>query len=135
MVESEQGIYIAWNVFTDYAEKGSLVLKEMVRYALDRLLAGRHTLRTSLPAQGVATVQHQKDQSRYVAHLLYASPVKRGTGIEVIEDILPVYDVEVTLRLPQRVREPIWLPSASPLPTPKSSAQSASGYRSWRTIK
>ncbi|MBB6729481.1 beta-galactosidase trimerization domain-containing protein [Cohnella zeiphila] len=100
MVESASGIYIAWNVFEDYATKGSLPLKETVLYALDRLLGASRTLRTNLPAQGVATVQRQAGRNRYVAHLLYASPVKRGDGVEVIEDLVPLRNVEVTLRLP-----------------------------------
>lgn len=104
MVESKSGIYFAWNVFEDYATKGSLPLKEAVLYALDRLL-GRKTLETSLPAQGITTLTEQKDEKRYVNHLLYASPVKRGEGVEVIEDILPVYNVEVTLKLPVSARK------------------------------
>lgn len=106
MTEGPHGIYIAWNVFEEYADKGSLVLKETVLYALDKLLSDRKTLTTTLPAQGVATVQYQTDKYRYVNHLLYASPVKRGSGIEVIEDVLPVYDVQVSLRLPDHA-EPI----------------------------
>jgi hypothetical protein len=101
MVESENGIYIAWNVFEDYATKGSLILRKMVTYALDRL-QGERTLRTDLPAQGIATLRYQPQHDRYINHVLYASPVKRGNGIEVIEDIVPLYGVEVSVRLPNR---------------------------------
>ncbi|KPV55097.1 beta-galactosidase, partial [Paenibacillus sp. A3] len=79
MVEGASGIYIAWNVFEDYATKGSLFLKEIVLYALDRLLPDK-TLTTSLPAQGVVTLQEQQVERRLVNHLLYAVPVKRGDG-------------------------------------------------------
>lgn len=103
MVESKNGIYFAWNVFEDYATKGSLALKETVIYALDRLLSEK-TLETSLPAQGVTTLMKQEKENRYVNHLLYATPVKRGESIEIIEDILPVYDVKVALRLPVKVK-------------------------------
>lgn len=48
---------------------------------------------------------HQKaQQRRYVNHQLYASPVRRGENIEVIEDILPVYGVEVTVRVRETVK-------------------------------
>lgn len=115
MVESANGIYLAWEVFTDYATLGSLALKETVLYALHRLLPSA-TLRTSLPAQGVATLQEQPEERRYVNHLLYASPVRRGSKIEVIEDILPVYDVSVELRLPHPVRHVYLAPQMTPLP-------------------
>jgi hypothetical protein len=102
MVESERGIYIAWSVFEDYATKGSLALKQMVFAALERLLPEK-TLQTSLPSQGIATLTYREDRRRYVNHLLYASPVKRGDGVEVIEDILPVYEVSVSVRLPDGI--------------------------------
>jgi len=116
MVESASGIYIAWNVFDDYATKGSLILKETVLHALDRLLPAR-TLRTSgLPAQGIVTLQEQPGEKRLVNHLLYASPVKRGNGIEVIEDIVPLHDVEVTVRTSRPVNGVYLAPQMTPLP-------------------
>lgn len=115
MVESPSGIYFAWNLFTDYATKGSLVLKECLLYALNRLLPDK-TLATTLPAQGVVTLMEQPDQHRYVNHLLYASPVKRGNGVEVIEDILPLYDIEVALRLPAPAKRVYLAPQMQELP-------------------
>ncbi|TVY10494.1 beta-galactosidase trimerization domain-containing protein [Paenibacillus cremeus] len=116
MVESGHGIYFAWSVFEDYATKGSLALKETVLYALNRLLAGRKTLETSLPAQGIATLMKQSAESRYVNHLLYASPVKRGNGVEVIEDLLPVLDTQVSLAIPEKVRRVYLAPQLEELP-------------------
>lgn len=103
MVEGAHGIYFAWNVFEDYATKGSLALKLCVRHALDVLLPKR-ALTTTLPAQGVTTLMKQAGHSRYVSHLLYVSPVKRGNGVEVIEDILPLADVSVTVRLAESIK-------------------------------
>ena len=98
MIESTNGIYIAWNVFGDYADNGHLILKEMVLHAIDRLLP-QPTLRCDLPARGIATLQYQQEENRYINHLLYASPVMKGR-VEVIEDIVPLRDVSVRLHLP-----------------------------------
>ena len=98
IVEHEHGIYIAWNVFEDYAAKGSLIVKSCVADALNRLLPDK-TLETSLPAQGKATLQHQLNAHRFVLHLLYAAPVKKGINIEVIEDIVPMDETHISLRL------------------------------------
>lgn len=103
MVESPNGIYIAWNVFDDYATTGSLCLKECILFALNRLIKGK-TLETNLPAQGVVTLMNQKEKRRLVNHLLYASPVKRGEKTEIIEDILPVYGTHVELRIPYKAK-------------------------------
>jgi hypothetical protein len=54
-------------------------------------------------AMGRATMIHQKDESRYCMNLLYAAPVKRGLA-EVIEDIMPVYNIEIQLDIPEIVK-------------------------------
>ncbi|MFE5318736.1 beta-galactosidase trimerization domain-containing protein [Paenibacillus sp. NPDC056579] len=115
MVESRNGIYFAWNVFADYAGKGSLALKESVLFALNRLLTDK-TLSTTLPAQGIVTLMEQPSERRYVNHLLYATPVKRGSGVEVIEDIVPLYDVRVTLKLDKPVKRAYLAPQMEELP-------------------
>ena len=106
MTEGKDGIYIAFSVFTEYATWGNLISKNVVRYALDRLLGEHKTVRTDLPAQGIVTLMHQKQEHRFVCHLLYASPVRRGDNIEVIEDIVPLYGIYLDLKtecLPKRV--------------------------------
>ena len=99
ITEGRDGIYIAWNVFEDYATSGMLILKKIVCYALDRLLGDGKSGCTSLPAQGVFTLTEQKDEGRLIAHLLYASPVKRGNGVEVIEDLVPIYGTRVSVKI------------------------------------
>ncbi len=97
------GAYIGWDIFEEYEAVGSLCVKEIVCGVIDRLLTEK-SLVTNLPAQGVATLTEQS--GRKIVHLLYASPVRRGKAIEVIEDILPVYGTHVALRCdsaPKRV--------------------------------
>ncbi len=110
VTQGADGIYIAWSVFSEYANMGNLSAKRTVQYALDTLLGENKTLRTTLPAQGVTTLTRQEKENRLIHHLLYASPVKRGS-IEVIEDILPVYDVQAELTLAQKVRRIYLAPS------------------------
>ena len=57
----------------------------------------------------------QKDSSRYVSHILYASPVKRGKGIEVIEDIIPVYNVEMTYKTEKKIKNAYLAPQMQKL--------------------
>lgn len=103
MTEGKDGIYIAWNIFADYAQSGELHLKQMAIFALDRLLDSAKTLKTNLPAQGIVTLMKQND--RLICHLLYASPVKRGNGIEVIEDIVPIYNVELAIKTDKKINK------------------------------
>lgn len=121
MVESSSGIYIAWDVFSEYADAGHLILKEMVLHALSRLLP-QPSLRTNLPARGITTLQYQQAEQRYVHHLLYAAPALKGR-IEVIEDIVPLRDISVSLRLPSSdpVHRVYLAPSMTELPFTVSS--------------
>ncbi len=109
------GIYFAWAVFEDYAAKGSLICRKIVEHAL-HLLLPEPTLTTNLPAQGITTLTEQPGLNRYVHHLLYASPVRRGDSIEVIEDLIPLADVHVSLRLPRPVSRVLLAPQGTALP-------------------
>ena len=121
MVEGNDGIYIAWDVFNQYSRMGSLILREMVIYSLDRLLGESKTLTTNLPAQGVVTLMDQVDESRYIQHNLYASPVLRGsfTGtsdntkslVEIIEDIIPIHGTKVCLKIDRPIKRVYLAPS------------------------
>ncbi|MCL2814031.1 MAG: beta-galactosidase trimerization domain-containing protein [Oscillospiraceae bacterium] len=105
MTRGKHGIYIAWAVFEDYAVKGSLICKEIVKYAIDALLGDEKSFSSDMPSGGVATLMKQPQKSRYINHLLYASPVKRGEGIEVIEDLIPLYDIAVNLKVPEKIKK------------------------------
>lgn len=111
-----QGAYLSWKLFSEYATMGSLILRDLFCAAMDTLLGENKTLLTNLPAQGVTTLMDQKGENRLVNHLLYASPVKRGNGIEVIEDILPVYGVECHVNIGKRVKRVYLAPQMEEIP-------------------
>ena len=98
-VSGKDGIYIGYNIFEEYAAKGSITTKEIVCVLLDMLLPDK-SVKTNLPAQGI--VQLSKQNMRYILHALYASPVKRGETVEVIEDIVPLYNIDFSVKLPQK---------------------------------
>ena len=59
---------------------------------------------TNLPASAVVTVTNQKD--RRIVHLLYADLVKRGRNTEIIEDLIHLYNIDVSVKFdkkPKRV--------------------------------
>ena len=114
MTQGKDGIYIAWQVFTDYAQKGELFAKRTVQHALNLLLGENKTLKTSLPAQGVTTLMKQTKQKRLIHHLLYASPVKRG-DVEVIEDIVPIYEIKSELKIKEKINRVYLAPSMEDL--------------------
>ncbi|MBQ7839696.1 MAG: beta-galactosidase trimerization domain-containing protein [Lachnospiraceae bacterium] len=116
MIEGPDGIYIAWEIFRDYAERGELIAKRVVHQALDILLGKRKSIQTNLGSMGVTTFMKQTEENRYIAHLLYAVPTKRGNGIEVIEDIYPVSGIEITVNVPEPIKKVTLEPQGKEIP-------------------
>lgn len=112
-VLTDNTAYISWDIFSDYAKKGSLHDKEMVMYALDHLLGENKTLKTKFPDRGVTTLTYQEEKDRYVQHFVFAHTTIRGrftfggatSNVEVIEDIVPVYDTEVSVKIDKKVEK------------------------------
>ena len=104
VVIGKDGGYIAWEVFSEYAEVGSIVLKDMVVKAIDRILGDNKSLRTNLPAGAVITLNEQKESSRYVLHALYAAPVVRGKSTQIIEDLIPLYNSEFEIKTDKKIK-------------------------------
>ena len=79
-------------MFTDYAVNGELHAKELVLYVLQQLLPdSERSAVTDLPEKGIVTLYRQG--SREIISALFASTSVSGKGIEVIRDVLPLYNV------------------------------------------
>ena len=98
MVRTANTVYLAFEAFSQYAKMGQNTLREIILHGI-RALLDQPTLVTSLPAQGVQTAMRQTEKQRTVVHLVYGVPVKRGQGIEVVEDLTPVHDIDISLRV------------------------------------
>jgi len=67
-----------------------------------RMVHASPVLRAPMPSGGRVSLVHQPKRRRYVAHLLYAPPMRRG-GVLVLEDLVPVRGVTVELRVPEKI--------------------------------
>jgi hypothetical protein len=57
-----------------------------------------------MPSAGRVSLLHQPQKRRYVAHLLYAPALQRGRCL-VIEDMVPLYNIAMALRVPEAILE------------------------------
>ena len=114
MVRTANTVYLAFPAFQLYADKGQNVLREIILHGLRALLPAP-TLATNLPAQGIQTVMRQPTEQRTVIHLLYASPVKRGRDIEVIEDLPELRDITIDLQVTKTPTRVYLAPQNTPL--------------------
>ena len=71
-------------------------------------------IKTNLPTSG-KTVLYEKD-GKYLLHLLYANTIKRGEGVEIIEDLVTLCDIKVSLDLPTAVTSATLRPSGKTVP-------------------
>lgn len=116
-------LYFGTKIFTDYANRGQVICREFVSHAIRQFL-DQGQVRTSLPSAGRISLMQQTAENRYIFHALYASPTLRGDAvfpewkikkIEVLEDIVPVYDVACSLRLSQPIQSVKLVPSGTKL--------------------
>ena len=92
-------IYFAHPLFRQYHRNAPRWCKQLFLNALDLLLPDP-LLRHSGPSSLVTAINRQAVENRWVLHLLHYIPERRGQDFDVIEDVIPLYNVEVNLRLP-----------------------------------
>ena len=117
-------VYFAHNIFSQYRLRGQPLYRDFVRAALVQLFPEGLPVTTSLPSVARFNLLEQPAENRYVAHLLYA-PISLRAHIpiwgtekptEIIEELLPLYDSQVTLRLPRPITQATLAPEGTPLP-------------------
>jgi hypothetical protein len=120
-------LYVAHPIFSLYSAVGAVVYRHYFNNLLRQLLDAP-TVQINAPSTARVTLKHQADHSRYVLHLLYASKISRGSvmemsggtlagksSIEVIEELLPLHDIDITLRLPHKPLRAILQPQGTPI--------------------
>lgn len=121
--------YLAHPIFGLYRTFGAVAYREYAVRVLRRLLGTQRTLEVELPSDGRVYLSHQPDKRRYIVHLLYAPKSWRGgpttlpggvngkiQGFEVIEDLPPLLDVKVALRVTPAIRSVRLEPQGLELP-------------------
>lgn len=107
--------YIGWDIFTAYANLGHIYFKELFEYAVSEMLGDGATARAAMPDRGVMTYTRQEKEGRNIMHLLYAHTTVRGKSTEVIEDTVPLYNVECSVKCSEKPSEIKLVPSGERL--------------------
>lgn len=116
VVQRGRAIYFSQPIFTQYQRCAPRWCRQLFLNALDRLLP-EPLVRVGGPSGLLALLNEQPAASRWVLHLLYYVPERRGEAFDVIEDVVPLFDIEVALRVPAAVRQVALVPQGEPLPT------------------
>ncbi|MHB1296257.1 MAG: alpha-amylase family protein [Anaerolineae bacterium] len=117
-------IYLAAPFFKAFQVYGNQVYKTVVANAVAALLPDPLT-RTNLPSAGEVTLLRQEAGpagGRLVCHLLYYTPQRRTTRIDILEDAVPLYDVALAVRTDLAPRRVYLAPQNQDLPFTRDGA-------------
>lgn len=108
-IKKENVVYLAHDLDRQYYAEGARLHRDLFFNAL-QLLRKKPIITAEMPSSGRINLLHQPEHNRYVLHLLYATPIQRGS-VRVIEDLVPIYNIPVTARLPQKIKKAYLVPS------------------------
>lgn len=106
-------IYFAHPIFTQYQQFAPSWCRELVKNAIHMLLDP--VLQHNGPSGLLTTLNIQEEENRYVMHGLYYIPEKRSEHVTIIEDVIPLYDVSFSLKLPKPIRSVSLIPTQEPI--------------------
>ncbi len=123
-------VCLAHPVFSLYRTYGAVAYREYITRVIASLLDHQPTVTTTLPSTARVAFNHQATENRRVLHLLYANTISRGgamnlsggtvaangLSIEVIEELLPLCDTQITLRYQPSVSQVTLEPQGFEIP-------------------
>jgi hypothetical protein len=114
VVRGANSVYFAHPVFSQYDASAPLWCKTLVGAALRMLLGGEPLVTHDGPSSLRVALTEQ--EGRRVLHLLHYIPERRGRELDTIEDVLPLHDLGVSVRVPGPVRAVTSEPGGEALP-------------------
>ena len=95
-------VYISHPIFQIYARHSYAPHKTLVDNCLNRLLRNR-LVKVDAPSTARVTVTQK--QNLRIVHFLHYAAERRTPDIDIVEDVIPIVNVPLSLRLDQRARQ------------------------------
>lgn len=117
VVQRGQIIYCHSPLFRAYRKHAVPFYRWLIEELLDCLAPQRVLEIPDLPTTAEAYLLRQPEkENRSVLHLIHAVPQRRGDGVDVVEEFLPLHDVRVGVRLHGPAKHVTLAPSGEELP-------------------
>jgi hypothetical protein len=107
-------VYFSHPVFRQYHETAPLWCKRLVLNAIGLLLP-EPLVRHDGPSTVIAALSEQEAEKRLVLHLLHYIPERRGRRFDTIEDVIPLFDIGVSVKVKGKVKSVRLAPSGGRL--------------------
>ncbi len=114
VVRKGRAIYFAHPIFAQYNQNAPRWCKLLFLNAM-RLLLPEPLVRHQGPSTLQVSLTWQAARNRQVLHALHYIPERRGADFDVIEDVIPLYDVPFSVRLDRPVKSVTCVPQGKPL--------------------
>lgn len=117
-------VWFAHNLFSQYRTIGQPLFRDFFRAGLIRLFPDGLPVDTTLPSVARFNLLEQPEERRHIAHLLYAPISLRSEltihgerkSCEIIEELLPLRNTRITLRMTKPVRAVVLQPQGKQRP-------------------
>lgn len=97
VVRDDSVIYFAHPIFTTYQKYGCSWIKTFVKNAADALLKEK-LIEYQGPSNLEVVLNKQTHKNRDILHLLYYVPERRAELLDILEDVIPLYQIPVSLQ-------------------------------------
>lgn len=110
-------VYCANPLFAAYRRHAVPYYRELVDELLDQLAPDRLVDAPGLPTTAEVTVMRQRHEgNRVIVHVVHAVPQRRGRDIDIVEDVLPLYEVRLGVRVDGEVTRVYLAPGGALVP-------------------
>ncbi len=115
LVQHQRTAYASHPLFTMYHEHGMQAYKQLIVNAIERLLPQKLVM-AAAPSTAQINLNFQAEHNRYVLHMLHYIPERRFNAVDVVQDVIPLYDTALSVRLPERPARVYSAPAQQELP-------------------
>ena len=114
-VRSGRIIYFAHPIFAQYHQNAPQWCKQLLTNAINLLLPAPLVIHRG-PTALLVAVNEQEAARRWIVHLLYYVPERRGEDFDVIEDVVPLFDLSVAVKTPGKATSVRTVPDGEAIP-------------------
>ncbi len=109
IIQNGRSIYFMHPIFHQYNKNAPRWCKKLFLNALEILLP-EPLVRLGAPTTTLVTVNEQSAKDRWILHLLHYVPERRCQDFDIIEDVIPLFNVKVSVKVPKKIIEVLSVP-------------------------
>lgn len=115
VVATESTVYFSHPIFASFMRHGLRVYKTLFLNAL-RMLLPDPLVVTNAPSTARISLSRQEGPARTIAHVLHYIPEQRYRETPMVEEAIPIFNVDLSVRLDREPTRVYLAPSRVPLP-------------------